>query len=268
MAAAEKLWMPRKVDNHDRKSAYRNDSQRQEWRGGLGYICYNKCCQAWGRTDPTHFSIFLSAMLKDAFIDMGDGVYIKSHHNTDLFTVAHFRAKTNTTNIVVRELLFIDDSVLITHSAEEIQIIVDAFAIASSKFDLRIHIKKTEVMFKPNSTTAREEGVNIDDTTPNPVQELKYNGSIIGRDGHIEAELQKRMSKAIMYIGRLRERLWNNHKMSMRAKRKVYRAFILSILLYGSETWTSVQQSREEATHFHDETSVVNPEDQMAGQSF
>ena len=41
VVAAEEIWMPRKVNNHDRKSAYRNDGQHQEWRGGLGYICYN-----------------------------------------------------------------------------------------------------------------------------------------------------------------------------------------------------------------------------------
>ena len=62
------------------------------------------------------------------------------------FSVAHFRAKTKkNTNILVRELLFADDSALICHSAEEIQRIVDAFANASSKFVLKINIKKTEV---------------------------------------------------------------------------------------------------------------------------
>ena len=39
---------------------------------------------------PTLFSI----MLEEAFTDMGDGIYIKSRQNADIFTVAHFRAKT------------------------------------------------------------------------------------------------------------------------------------------------------------------------------
>ena len=84
---------------------------------------------------PTPFSIFLSAMLEEAFRDMGDGIYIQSRQN------AHFRGKTKTTNILVRELLFADDSALITHSAGDIQRIVDAFANASSKFGLKINIK-------------------------------------------------------------------------------------------------------------------------------
>ena len=119
---------------------------------------------------PTIFSIFLSAMLEEAFRDMGDGIYIKSRLNADLFTVAHFRAKTKTTNILVRELLFADDNELIAHSAEEIQMIIDAFANASSKFGLKINIKKTEVMFQPNSTMTMEEDINVDETTLNHVK--------------------------------------------------------------------------------------------------
>ena len=73
-----------------------------------------------------------------------------------------------------------------------------AFATASSKFGLKINMKKLEVMFQPNYTTARAEDINVDDTTINPVQEFAYLSSIIARDGHTEAELQKRMSKVIM----------------------------------------------------------------------
>ena len=100
----------------------------------------------------------------------GDGVYIQSRQNADLFTVSHLWAKTKPTNILVRKLSFVHDSALIAHLAEEIQRIVDAFANVSSKFGLKINIKKTEVMFKPNSTTTMEEDINVDDTTLNPVK--------------------------------------------------------------------------------------------------
>ena len=101
---------------------------------------------------PTLFSIFMSGKLEETFRDMADGIYIQSRLTTYFFTVAHFRAKTKTTNILVRELLFADDSALIAHSAEEIQWIVDVFANVSSKFGLKINIRKAEVMFQPNST--------------------------------------------------------------------------------------------------------------------
>ncbi|KAK2150311.1 hypothetical protein NP493_2802g00014 [Ridgeia piscesae] len=55
---------------------------------------------------PTLFSVFLSAMLDEAFRDM---VYIQPRQSADIFNVAHFRAKTKTTRILLRELLFADD---------------------------------------------------------------------------------------------------------------------------------------------------------------
>ena len=91
-------------------------------------------------------------------------------------------------------------------------------------------------MFQPNSTMTMEEDINVDRTTLNHVKEFTYLGSIIVSDGHIEAELQKIMSKASMAFGRLRERLLNNHNVSIRVKGKIYRAIILSTLLYGAET--------------------------------
>ena len=111
----------------------------------------------------TLFSILLLAMLEEAFRDMGVDVYIQSRQNANLFTVTYFRAKTKTRKHL-RELLFADDSIRISHSTEEIQWNVDTFATASSKFGLKINIKKTGVMYQPNSTTARED-INLDDTT-------------------------------------------------------------------------------------------------------
>ena len=64
-------------------------------------------------------------MLDEAFRDMGDGIYIQSRQSADLFNVAHFRAKTKTTRILMRELLFADYSALVAYSAEEMQKIVD-----------------------------------------------------------------------------------------------------------------------------------------------
>ena len=118
-------------------------------------------CYKWGYdqarlcTGP-HALLHLSAMLSEAFRDMGDGVYIQSRQSADLFSVAHFRAKTNTTRILMRELLFTDDSALVAHSAEEMQKIV------SKKFGLKNNTKKTKVLYQPKSTRTREEDIMVE----------------------------------------------------------------------------------------------------------
>ena len=138
----------------------------------------------------------------------------------------------------MRELLFADDSALVAHSAEEMQKIVDAFSDASKKFGLKINIKKTEVLYQSNSTRTREEDIMLDGNKLNSVLEFTYLGSTISSDGCIDDEIQRRMAKASASFGRLRQRLWNNHHVSMRVKGKIYRAIVLSTLLYGAEAWT------------------------------
>jgi len=57
-------------------------------------------------------------------------------------------------------------------------------------------------------------------------------------NGCIDDEIQRRMAKADASFGRLRQILWNNHHVFMRVKCKLYRAIVLSTLLFGAEAWT------------------------------
>ena len=100
----------------------------------------------------------------------------------------------------MRELLFAGDSALVAHSAEEMQKIVDAFSDASKKFGLKINIKKTEVLYQPNSTRTREEDIMVDGNKLNSVLEFTYLGSTISSNGCIDDEIG-RMAKASASFG-------------------------------------------------------------------
>eukprot|EP00057_Strongylocentrotus_purpuratus_P004435 XP_003728692.1 PREDICTED: uncharacterized protein LOC100893697 [Strongylocentrotus purpuratus] len=73
---------------------------------------------------------------------------------------------------------------------------------------------------------------------PQTRNDFTYLGSTVSKDGRIDSEVVKRMSKASSAFGRLRTRLWNNHHVSTRVKCKIYGAIVLSTLLYGAENWT------------------------------
>ncbi|KAK2151951.1 hypothetical protein NP493_2548g00039 [Ridgeia piscesae] len=118
------------------------------------------------------------------------------------------------------------------------QKILDAFSDASKKFGLKINIKKTEVLYQPNSTRTREEDIMVDGNKLNSVLEFTYLGRTISSNGCIDDEIQRRMARARASFGRLRQRLWTNHHVSLRVKGKIYRAIVLSTLLYGAEAWT------------------------------
>ena len=115
---------------------------------------------------------------------------------------------------------------------------MDAFSDASKQFGVKINIKKTEVLYQPNSTRTREEDIMVDGNKLNSVLEFAYLGSTLSSNGCIEDEIPRRMAKASASFGRLRQRLWNNYYVSMRVKGKIYHAIVLSLLLYGAEAWT------------------------------
>ena len=75
------------------------------------------------------------------------------------------------------------------------------------KFGLQINIKKTEVLFQPGSNHRDEKEILVDGTAVNQVESFTYLGSTISKDGRIDAELVKRMSKASSVFGRLSTRL-------------------------------------------------------------
>ena len=177
------------------------------------------------------------------FPGYGGGVYIQFRKSADLFNVAHFKAETNTIRTLMIELLFTDDCALVAHSAEEMKKIVDAFSVASNKFGLKINIKKTEVLYQPNSTRNREEDIMVDGNKLNSVLEFTYLGSTISSNGSIDDEIERRMAKASASFGRIRQRLWNNHLVSMRVKGTIYRAIVLTTPLFQRRGLDSVQKT-------------------------
>lgn len=190
---------------------------------------------------PTLFSLYLSAMLEVAFNDVSEGVYIQTRHNADLFNVSQFRAKTLTKRNLVREMLFADDSAVVAHSSEEIQKLIDRFAHAAAQFSLKINIKKTECLYQPvklHNRPPEPEAIFINQEPLVQCADFKYLGSTVSNNARIDKEIRNRMGVASGAFGKLQERLWKNRHVSIRVKCKVYRAVVLSSLLYGSETWT------------------------------
>ena len=67
----------------------------------------------------------------------------------------------------------------------------------------------------------------------------------------LDKELTIRIAKASTAFGRLNKRLWKNNNIRLDTKIQVYRAVVLSTLLYGCETWTLKQQDIKRLEKFH-----------------
>ena len=91
---------------------------------------------------PTLFSLFLSKVLDYAFAGCDKGITIQSRLGANLFNANQFKSTTRTKPILVRELMFADDTAFVAHSHEDMQEIVTRVASAEKAFGLQVNIKK------------------------------------------------------------------------------------------------------------------------------
>ena len=200
---------------------------------------------------PSLFSLFFAAMLKEATQDMPQGVTIRFRPGK-IFNLARLRSSTKVTEALIRELLFADDCMLVAHTEENIQQMVTKFSNASKNYGLQISITKTEVMFQPApGKTLPEPKIAIDGAELTNVKRFTYLGSVLSHDTQIDDDIQARINKASSAFGRLEERVWKPHGIRLRTKLKVYKAAVLTTLLYGAESWTCYRRHIQILDAFH-----------------
>ena len=69
---------------------------------------------------PTLFTVFLSAVLELINHHLAEGVYIRTRLGK-VFNLARLKAKTKVRILLVRELLYADDTAFVAHNHEDLQ---------------------------------------------------------------------------------------------------------------------------------------------------
>ena len=80
--------------------------------------------------------------------------------------------------------------------------------------------------------------VQVGDGSLEIVDSFVYLGAVITRDAGVTEEVNCRISKASRAFGSLRKPVFQKSKLSLATKQTVYRAVVMSVLLYGAEMWT------------------------------
>ena len=202
---------------------------------------------------PSLFSLYLTAVLSVAFDDSDPSVNFEYRFDGRLLNSRRLCAKTRLSSVSVRMLLFADDCALFANTREELQQLASSFATAAHQFGLSINAKKSFVFHQPSST------LDVDLPTPllvdgNPVSccsDFCYLGSNVSTNLSFDHELKSRVSKAAAAFGRLERRVWQDHQLRMGTKIMVYKAMVLSTLLYGSETWALYRHNIRYLERFH-----------------
>ena len=201
---------------------------------------------------PTLFSIMFSAMLSDAFRDKDMGISIRYRMDGSVFNLRRLQAKTKVSEDSINDLLFADDCALNATSEANMQQSADIFSEACSNFGLTISTKKTEVMHQPAPGKQYiEPNININGQRLNVVDKFTYLGSTLSRNVVIDDEINTRLAKASAAFGRLGQNVWDRRGITTLTKIKVYKAVVLTTLLYGCETWTVYSRHSKKLNHFH-----------------
>lgn len=192
-----------------------------------------KSC-VWNKGELSDFFDVLAGVMQGdvlapyIFIIVIDYILKKSAENYGFIT--HHRRSTRVTEQKVNDLDFADDIALCENSIHSGQGQLNALAREGKKVGLEINISKTEYCT-----------YNIDDDTPLTLDGValrtndifKYLGSMMLDS---TADIMKRRAQASTAFWKLTG-IWNADDVPLQLKIKIFKVSVLSIFLYGCETW-------------------------------
>jgi len=198
---------------------------------------------------PTLFAIFFPALLTRAF-SKPSGVLLHCRTYGILFDLSRFRAKLKVRRLFIRELLYADDAAIVATSTSTLQNLCSSFASACAEFHTAISPSKTVVSSQGPCSSPH---ISINGAVQQSVDKFCYLGSTVDNTNSLKSELDIRTGKATTTFGQLRPRFWSNGNLSIRVKIQVCMACVVSVLLYGCDTWTTYrhQDRRLNAFHMH-----------------
>ncbi len=80
---------------------------------------------------------------------------------------------------------------------------------------------------------------------------FQYLGSTISSNLSLEHEIKARIAKAAGVMSKLEKRVWSNDNLTDNTKMQVYRACVLSTLLYSSKAWNTYADQERRLNRFH-----------------
>ena len=130
-------------------------------------------------------------------------------------------------------MLFVDEASLTANTEDALQLLISWFAHACKEFGLTVILKKTNILGQDVSSMP---SISIGDCTLEFVENFISLGSTISSNLSLDTALNQRIVKAAVALANLGKRVWDNTLLTISTKTKLYQSYVLSTLLYGSET--------------------------------
>lgn len=146
----------------------------------------------------------------------------------------------------LNDLDFADDIALLSSTRQQIQQKVSSLSNNSKATGLRINSAKTKLL---RINTANDEKVQVDDHDIEEVERFVYLGAHVSTSGGTEDDIQARLGKARVAYNKL-GKIWKNSQFTCKNKIKIFKSNVISVLLYGCETWRMTQTDEKKLDAF------------------
>ncbi|KAL1447116.1 hypothetical protein WDU94_005460 [Cyamophila willieti] len=140
-------------------------------------------------------------------------------------------------------MLFADDLFLWGDKKNEIQEQIDKWTEIAKEYGLNFSTEKSEVVILMEKTE-NSDSVLMDGESLKKVDNFKYLGSLISKDGAMDKELNRRIQLGSALYSCVKDLIWNTH-VPLKCKKTIFQTYYIPILTYGAETW--VMKTREES---------------------
>ena len=162
-------------------------------------------------------------------------------------TLHDFHSTISVGGRTINNLRFADDIDLLGGSNEELQDLTRRLEERAGAYGMEVSTEKSKILV--NSTNSVKAEIFMNGQKLEEVDAFKYLGATLTKDGRSTSEIKTRLAIATSAMAKL-NKIWKSREISIPTKIKLYRSLVLSILLYGCESWTMTAETTRRVQAF------------------
>ena len=152
----------------------------------------------------------------------------------------------------IQNVQYADDLTLVAETGRELQHMLDVLDRACTRWGMKINGDKTKVL-SIGEPTGNHPAITLNSHEIEEVDSFSYLGSEVQSTARVERDVGIRMEKATTVYRMWRWKVFRSRNLSKATKVRVFRAMVMSVLLYGAETWPVTQHDIRRTEDLPDE---------------